>query len=73
MLLGFAVTLAPVVGVKPNVGVQVYDVAALVAVKTVFPPGHIEALGETVNAKLFDAVTITEPVPEHPLRLPETV
>ena len=73
VLVGFAVTLEPVVDDKPVAGVQVYDVAALVAVNTVLPPGHIEALGETVNAKLFDAVTITCPVPEQPLRLPETV
>jgi len=63
---GFAVTVAPVVGLNPVAFVQVYVVAPD-AVKTVEVPAHMVALvAETVGPV---TVTTMDEVPEHPAPL----
>ena len=59
-------TVAPVLALKPVLGVQVY-VLAPVAVRVVLLPGQIDDGGGTTITGLGLTVTVTVVVPVHPL------
>ena len=70
---GFAVTLAPVVALKPVAGDQVYVLAPLAVSDVEFPSQMEGAEGETETAGEGFTVTVTVAVLVHPELVPETV
>jgi hypothetical protein len=70
--VGFAVTVAPVVELKPVAGDHEYVVAPF-AVSVVDCPTQKLTFGETVTTGSGFTVTVTCVVPVHPFKSPTTV
>jgi hypothetical protein len=73
VLVGEAVTVAPVVALKPVAGDQLYVVAPLAVKEVLFPEQIVGDAGLTVTLGVEFTVTVTVVLLEHPPVVPVTV
>ena len=73
VVVGLAVTVAPVVADNPVAGLQLYVEAPLAVIDVLLPLQIVAVVGETVTVGTGLTVTVTVAVPVHPLVVPETV